>query len=314
MLDADPKPARRSWLAKSTCSGVVLSIAQALSPAANAQGSENDTATRLEWREEWPRFRTWEYAATGVSLAGLATIVLFASRPEEASEYGNSFDVSVRKALRAETRASRDDARFVGDAGFRFLNVYPYVDALVVAGLVHWNSDVALQMTLIDTQAFAMAGFVSIGFERLVGRARPSARECGTNPAYERFCGEEDAYSSLMSGHTAIAFAGAGLTCAHHTHLPLYGSRAADISACLVTIGMATTSGVARVVNDRHWASDIVLAAAVGSVSGYLLPVWLHYGSDDAGRARESTGQGLNFAVLPELGPERAAVRIVLFN
>ncbi|HEX6273010.1 MAG TPA: phosphatase PAP2 family protein [Polyangiaceae bacterium] len=314
MPDSGSKPPRRSWLARSTCASVAFSIAQAVAPAANAQGSENEAAPRLEWRQEWPRFRTWEYAATGVSLAGLATIVLFASRPEEASEYGNPFDASVRKALRAETRASRDDARFVGDAGFRFLNIYPYVDSLVVAGLVHWNSDVALQMTLIDTQAFAMAGFVSIGFERLLGRARPSARECRNKPDYERFCGADDAYSSLMSGHTAIAFAGAGLTCAHHTHLPLYGSRAADISACLVTVGMAAASGVARVVNDRHWASDIVLAASVGGVSGYLLPVWLHYGSNDAGRPRESGGQGLNFAVLPELGPERAAVRIVLVN
>jgi membrane-associated phospholipid phosphatase len=313
MADTAPNPARRLRLRGTVCGALIAGL-HAVSTYVHAQPVSEERENRVEWREEWPRFRTWEYAATGASLAGLAAIVLYGSRPEESSEYTNGFDVTVRNALRAETRAGRDDARFVGDVGFRFLNVYPYVDSLLVAGLVHWNSDVALQMTLIDTQAFAMAGFVSIGFERLIGRARPSARECRTDPDYERFCGDDDSYSSLMSGHTAIAFAGAGLTCAHHMHLPLYGSRVADTSACLLTVGMATASGVARVVNDRHWASDLVLAATVGSVTGYLLPVWLHYGSNDAGSRGESRRDRLRLAVLPEIGPERAAVRVVLVH
>jgi hypothetical protein len=30
-------------------------------------------------------------------------------------------------------------------------------------------------------------------------------------------------FQSFISGHTLMAFTGAGLICAHHSHLPLYG-------------------------------------------------------------------------------------------
>jgi hypothetical protein len=302
------KPSR--LLRKSLCCALVSLCIASVSRPGRAQTPEGEVNNRVEWREEWPRFHAWEYAATGASLGGLAAIVLFAPRPDRASAYENPFDTSMRRAFRAESRAGRDHARTAGDVGFRFLNFYPYFDSLVVAGLIHWNADVALQTTLINTEAFAIAGFVSIGFERLVGRARPSARECHSNPGYERFCGDDDSYSSLLSGHTAIAFAGAGVTCAHHTHLPLYGSRAAGIAACVTSVGLATVSGAARVVNDRHWASDLVFAAAIGSITGYVLPVSLHYRSASDTRASRDEPR---WSVVPDFGPGHATVRLVAF-
>jgi hypothetical protein len=290
---------------------LLMSATLSVSTPTRAQ-ARDDGGDRVEWRDEWPRFRLSEYLVTGLSLAGLGAIVFFAGRPEQSPEYRNFFDVSVRNAVRAETRAGRDHARRVGDVGFRFLNFYPYVDSLVVAGLVHGSSDVALQTALIDTEAFAIAGFVSIGFERLIGRARPSARECETNAEYEAFCGDADRYSSLLSGHTAIAFAGAGLTCAHHTNLPLYGARAADLTACVAAAGIALSSGVSRAVNDRHWASDLVLAAGLGTLTGYFLPVWLHYDGTRASRARDFRPDEVRWTLLPELGPEQASVRLVV--
>jgi hypothetical protein len=273
--------------------------------------SDDTSSKRLEWREEWPRFRQWEYVVTGASLVGLASIVALAGYPGESSEYRNGFDDFVRDVLRGDSRETRDHARAVGDFGFRFLNLYPYFDSLVVAGLIHWNGDVAFQTFMIDTEAFAIAGFVTIGFERLVGRARPSARECEANPNYEKYCGEEDLYSSFSSGHTAIAFAGAGLTCAHHAALPLYGSRVADIGACVLAGGIAISSAVARGVNDRHWGSDLLLGSALGTFTGFFMPMWLHY---DAGseRPREASSHGIRWMVLPEMTPERAAFRLII--
>jgi hypothetical protein len=280
---------------------------------ARAQPSRREDTGEVAWRDEWPRFRGWEYAVTGGALAGIGALVLFAGRSDAASSYRNPFDDGLRDAFRARTRSGRDRARFVGDVGFRFLNAYPYFDSLVVAGLVHGSGDVALQTSLLNTESLAIAGVVSIGFERLIGRARPSVAECAKNPGYERFCGAGDRYSSLLSGHTAIAFAGAGLSCAHHTNLRLYGGPG-DAVACVTALGVAISSGVARVVNDRHWTSDIALAATLGVVSGYALPVVLHYGAHPGTPRSRGAARVPRISVLPSFGPDRALVELAVVD
>jgi hypothetical protein len=72
--------------------------------------------------------------------------------------------------------------------------------------------------------------------------------------------------NSLPSGHTAIAFAGATIFHKEYGHLsPWY------------SIGgytLATITGISRIINNRHWASDVIVGAGVGIVStdiGYLL-------------------------------------------
>lgn len=72
--------------------------------------------------------------------------------------------------------------------------------------------------------------------------------------------------NSLPSGHTAIAFAGATIFHKEYGHLsPWY------------SIGgytLATFTGISRIMNNRHWASDVIVGAGVGIVStdiGYFL-------------------------------------------
>jgi membrane-associated phospholipid phosphatase len=38
------------------------------------------------------------------------------------------------------------------------------------------------------------------------------------------------------------------------------------------------TTGMARLMADKHWASDVVLGWSIGTFSGYVLPSILHYG------------------------------------
>jgi hypothetical protein len=292
---------------------VCVVVATAVSPRV-AHGQRSRVESReVAWRDEWPRFRGWEYAVTGGALAGIGALVLFAGRPGAARPYRNPFDSTLRDALTARTRTGRDHARLVGDVGFRILNVYPYFDSLVIAGLAHGSGDTALQTSLINTESLAIAGFVSIGFERLIGRARPSAEECAKNPSHERFCGDADRYSSLLSGHTAIAFAGAGLVCAHHGNLPLYG-QPGDTAACMTAFGLAISSGVARVVNDRHWSSDIVLAAALGTTAGYVLPVVLHYTPNSGAARSRGTLRRPQVGITPSFGPGQATVAVTIVD
>lgn len=71
---------------------------------------------------------------------------------------------------------------------------------------------------------------------------------------------------SFPSGHTAFAFAGATILDAE------YGSRYPWLSAA--GYGVATLTAVGRVLNNRHWATDVVAGAGVGIAAtyvGYLL-------------------------------------------
>ncbi len=70
--------------------------------------------------------------------------------------------------------------------------------------------------------------------------------------------------SRFFSGHAAISATGAGLTCANHTRIALWGNRVADISACVLASLNALTTATTRVVADRHYASDVILGAGVG--------------------------------------------------
>jgi membrane-associated phospholipid phosphatase len=81
----------------------------------------------------------------------------------------------------------------------------------------------------------------------------------------------------MPSGHVSTAVTGAALICTHHLRLDLYGSRAADITACGLGIAAAVASGVSRIASDNHYTTDVLSGAAIGVVSGWLVPTLLHY-------------------------------------
>lgn len=76
--------------------------------------------------------------------------------------------------------------------------------------------------------------------------------------------------NSFPSGHTANAFFGATILAEEY----------ADQSI-LYTVGgytLATATGVFRVLNNRHWASDVLVGAGIGIISGkvaYAIYPWL---------------------------------------
>ena len=68
------------------------------------------------------------------------------------------------------------------------------------------------------------------------------------HPDYDVDCANPDQHNvSFTSGHTLMSFAGAGLTCVHHMHLPLYGGGLPDSLACAAAIGLAHAEGFLRV-------------------------------------------------------------------
>ena len=76
--------------------------------------------------------------------------------------------------------------------------------------------------------------------------------------------------NSFPSGHTANAFFGATILAKEY----------ADKSV-LIAIGgysVATATGALRILNNRHWASDVLAGAGIGILSGevaYIVYPWL---------------------------------------
>lgn len=249
--------------------------------SASAQGPDEGVPHRLSW--DYPRFRTSEYVASSiVSAAGVLVEFGIQHQPVSSWNDGILLDDTVRSALRLESPDARHRAAVASDYLWWGTQAFPIVvDSLIVPLVTdRGNADVAFQMLLLDWQAQSAAFLVARTFQRTVGRSRPLLQECAGRPGYDPLCSPENAggaHESFLSGHTAMAFAGAALTCAHHQHLPLFGQSAADAAACALTLAGATTTGALRVMSDRHWTSDVLSGALIGLATGYALPYLTHY-------------------------------------
>jgi membrane-associated phospholipid phosphatase len=215
---------------------------------------------------------------TGVLLVPIAGALFLYPHPKANWHGGIAFDEAARDALLLHDRSQRERAARVSDTIYHGLAVYPLlVDNALVAWGVHGSGDVALQMLGINLEAYALTGAIALSGEAL-GRVRPAERGCRADPGYSSKCNSPSAMNkSFMSGHTAISFTSAGLICAHHANLPLYGGGWADTAACWLALALSAGAGVLRVASDNHYTSDVLLGSAVGIASGYFLPNWLHY-------------------------------------
>ena len=252
---------------------------------------------KVEWKDgQWPRVTAWEAGAT-VAATGLTFLV--ERRLPEPSHTRLDFEVPVldpgaRYLLRGRSKRVQDAFGHYSDVGFRMMAFFPYVVDVGVAALgVHRNPDVAAQMALIDLQALTLSGFTQLIASRLAGRARPYAQDCNpeTLKTITRDCGGENDNKSFYSGHSAAAFTSAGLTCVHHEHLPLYGGGPVERWACVWALSVASFTGIARIVGDAHYASDVIFGAGVGWFYGYVMPKLLHYKSGKLEPKERKAGQ-----------------------
>lgn len=253
---------------------LLVSLLLGCIPAVARAGETEDPRTQWQYR----RFNWLDATLSVVGVTVIAVSALLPPAEDPKWMGGVLFDDAIREALRAESRAGRDRARSVGDFTYRFSALAPTViDGLMVSLWLNDAPDVTGQMLLINLQSYALAGAVLTGSERAFARARPSADPCVSDPEYERFCGNDDRNNSFISGHTGVAAISAGLLCVHHQYLGLYGNPWADAAACGAGVGLALTTGIARLVNDRHYATDSLAAFGVGALGGYVLPALSFY-------------------------------------
>lgn len=257
---------------------------------------------RLEWHDDWGRVGPAEYIAIG-SFVGGHFAIRYLIPPASDAVWTRPvwFDGAVRNAIVLETRAGRTTAGRISDIAALAGLLHPFIDAGLVAGVGDQNPDVATQMGVISAQSYSITLFLNTAAKRYFARERPFGSACAKDPEYTENCEELDRFRSYYSGHAAISATGAGLTCAHHTHLQLYGSSIADLAACLGSLAVTLTTGTLRIASDRHWATDVATGHLLGFSVGYLLPTLLYYRSFEATPDDNESTQPLSQPMRPQL-------------
>jgi membrane-associated phospholipid phosphatase len=261
--------------------GLLVVFSSALARAEPKPRTDGKRA--LTW--DFPVFRTSEYVATSVAGAAAIGVFVFA-KPRSVPRWtgGILFDDALRDAVRLRSPQARDRVRMLSDVtGIASLVLLLGVDSLLIP-LWRGSPRVAGQLLLLDAEAFAFNGLLTYSAFYSIGRARPSYDDCQRNPRFDPFCNPHDT-ASFWSGHTALAFAAAGLSCAHHSYVKLYGGGAPDAIACAGAIALSASTSALRVLGDRHHATDVLAGALVGFGFGYATPTLLHY-SQPSGDSR----------------------------
>jgi membrane-associated phospholipid phosphatase len=128
------------------------------------------------------------------------------------------------------------------------------------------------------TEAVLIATAVTGILKGTVGRARPFV-VMDTNPHDFKFGGgfRSTDRQSFPSGHTTTAFAAAAAVTSEmrrmHPEAVWYVGP--------VLYGGATLVGLSRMYHNKHWASDVVLGAAIGTFSGLKVVRYSHTHPDN---------------------------------
>jgi membrane-associated phospholipid phosphatase len=203
----------------------------------------------------------------------LSALEAFGAESPRAARFrgGLLFDEPMRDLLRFESPDARIAAGVVSDVILWSLVAAPVIDHVFALALGDRDLETVGRMLLVDLQAYALTTVIVNIAKASVGRARPDANACmDTDSPDECLSGMNDPNESFLSGHTAMAFTGAGLVCAHASSGQ--GEQGLGAVGCAATLALASITGFLRVIADRHYSTDVLAGAALGLISGYFIP------------------------------------------
>ena len=118
--------------------------------------------------------------------------------------------------------------------------------------------------TALATQSFITSTFWSTLFKSLSGRLRPHDIDENSNLNMSRFHGPfysipYGSNSAFPSGHTTLAFAAARVYAMEYKNVP---------AIPIISYGMASLISFSRIIENRHWATDVFAGALLGLACG----------------------------------------------
>lgn len=244
---------------------VALATLILVPPALRAQGAVRDTARAAAATRpaSTALVTTQDLERTGLLLVAAAAVSPLDGRITRASQ---------RPWLQG-IAPLRQTARALNLAGGAGLVAVP-IAAWAVGRVAH---DGALATTAVHTgEAIALGAAMTWVAKGAIGRARPYVVHDSDAARFRPgrgFAG--GAYASLPSGHATAAWAAATILDHELRHYWPHGAR---IGVPAAYTG-ATLVSLARIYTDKHWTSDVIAGAAVGTLAGRIVA---HY--HDSGR------------------------------
>jgi membrane-associated phospholipid phosphatase len=235
---------------------------------AEAQAAERESAK--EWR--WRKAGVPEYVAVSIAAVGTAFFETQNREPDEAKwRHTNGFDETMRDIFRLESRTARDATQNASEFLMGIMIAAPFLETFSTLGVRDSSWSTQWQTQMVNVESFTFTSLVSSVLQNLFTRERPFVRNCEN--------GDCEGYlknRSMPSGHMAFALTGAGLICTHQKYQEIYDPET-ERSVCATGVGIAVVDGVLRIISDRHYTTDVLVGAAIGYFSGFILPRWLHY-------------------------------------
>lgn len=170
---------------------------------------------------------------------------------------GFIFDEDVRKiSQKSQTKANDKLYSFTNEFGN---TIYPMIlsGGIYLGGLFFKEDGIRITGRLCF-EGLLLAGITTTISKIVFGRARPYTNEGIYKFHFFQF---KDEYFSFPSGHTTVAF----------TMASVLSRRINTWWAYAILYPAATMTAMARIYKDQHWASDVILGAFVGIVSGYAV-------------------------------------------
>ena len=174
------------------------------------------------------------------------------------------FDRWVREELRW---GNAKPATTVADA-MQILVPAGAAATLWIQAAPHGQREVAEDL-LVLTESATTGILLTQGVKYAVARLRPDAWARGTIRS-------PDDYLSFWSGHTSFVFT----TAAAATQIARLRGRTGWKWLGLATFGAAALTGYLRVAADRHWATDVIASAVVGTTTGLVVPLLAYQPAD----------------------------------
>ena len=238
----------------------VVGVVMGLGMAATASGQTAKGDTTLKSEEAPPLFsRSDAWIAGGFA----AATVLAMPVDERLAEW-------MQQPARQNNSAMKGTAtvfRNLADPGTVVI-----AGGLYVAGLLDHNATMT-DVGFHSGEAIVASSVVGWAIKSVAGRARPRVDIHRPHDfKLGRGFGAAGDYQSFPSGHTLAAFSLAAAVTAESgrlwpDHQMLIG---------VLTYGGATLSGLSRMYNNAHWASDVLLGAGIGTLTGRMVVRWQH--------------------------------------
>jgi len=205
---------------------------------------------------------TWRDAAIIEGFAILATAAAPLDRRMAKAITDSSLQANKRlKTVATFVRAIADPGAWVIGVG-----LYTYGRAA--------KEPKAADLGLHGTEALIAGEAIGGIFKGIVGRARP-LYDIDNPHDYQLMRGFKrgnDKFRSMPSGHTIAAFAAASAVTSETSRW--WPSSVWYVAP--VMYGGAALTGISRMYNNKHWASDVITGAAVGTMAGVTVVRWHH--------------------------------------